>query len=81
MKPLEAIGLRALRIFDPETAHGLALKALNTGLGPRGGAVTSPRLVCTLVGLKLPNPIGLAAGFDKNGRKSGRAGAHRLWLP
>ena len=66
MKALEQIGLRALRAFDPETAHGLALKALNTGLGPRGGAVTSPRLACTVAGLDLPNPVGLAAGFDKN---------------
>ena len=66
MKMLEAIGLRALRGFDPETAHGLALKALNTGLGPRGGAVTSDRLRCTLAGLDLPNPVGLASGFDKN---------------
>lgn len=63
---LETIGLRALRAFDPETAHGLALKALNTGLGPSGGPVTSPRLRTTLAGLDLPNPVGLAAGFDKN---------------
>lgn len=66
MKLVEKIGLNALRRFDPETAHGLALTALNTGLGPRGGAVTSPRLACTVAGLELPNPIGLAAGFDKN---------------
>ena len=66
MKVLEQVGLRALRAFDPETAHGLALKALNTGLGPRGGAVTSDRLRCGVAGLDLPNPIGLAAGFDKN---------------
>lgn len=66
MKALEAAGLRVLRGFDPETAHGLALKALNTGLGPRGGAVTSDRLRCSVAGLDLPNPVGLAAGFDKN---------------
>lgn len=66
MKLLEKVGLHALRRFDPETAHGLALKALNTGLGPRGGPVTSPRLACTVAGLSLPNPVGLAAGFDKN---------------
>lgn len=66
MKMLEAVGLRALRGFDPETAHGLAIKALNSGLGPRSGAVTSPRLACSVAGLDLPNPIGLAAGFDKN---------------
>ena len=66
MKMLEAIGLHALRRFDPETAHGLALKALRTGLGPRSGPVTSPRLRTQVAGLDLPNPVGLAAGFDKN---------------
>ena len=66
MNIIEHIGLRALRMFDPETAHGLSIKALNAGLGPKGGAVTSPRLACTIAGLDLPNPVGLAAGFDKN---------------
>ena len=66
MRALETIGLKALRQIDPETAHGLALKALNMGLGPRGGPVTTPRLKTTVAGLNLPNPIGLAAGFDKN---------------
>lgn len=66
MRALEIIGLAALRRIDPETAHGLALKALNTGLGPRSGPVTSARLQTDLAGLRLPNPVGLAAGFDKN---------------
>jgi dihydroorotate dehydrogenase len=66
MTILEGIGLRVLHRFDPERAHGLALKALNAGLGPRSGPVTSDRLRCTVAGLDLPNPVGLAAGFDKN---------------
>jgi len=66
MKLLEQIGLAALRRIDSETAHGLALKALNTGLGPRGGPFTSDRLRTQFAGLDLPNPVGLAAGFDKN---------------
>lgn len=66
MSLIEQIGLRALRSVDPERAHGLALKALNIGLGPKGGPVTSDRLRVTLAGLDLPNPVGLAAGFDKN---------------
>jgi dihydroorotate dehydrogenase len=66
MSTLEKLGLAALRRIDPETAHGLALKALRAGLGPRGGPQTSPRLRCQLAGLDLPNPVGLAAGFDKN---------------
>jgi len=63
---LERAGLRLMHWLDPETAHGLALRALNAGLGPKGGPVTSPRLVTTLAGLTLPNPVGIAAGFDKN---------------
>lgn len=66
MRALERLGLAALRRINPETAHGLALKALNTRLGPRGGPVTSDRLKTTVAGLALPNPVGLAAGFDKN---------------
>ena len=57
MKALETIGLAALRRIDPETAHGLALKALNTGLGPRSGPVTSTRLKTDVAGLSLPNPV------------------------
>mgnify|MGYP006280940189 FL=1 len=66
MSLAERAGLGALRLFDPETAHGLALKALNTGIVPLSGPVTSPRLATDLAGLALPNPVGLAAGFDKN---------------
>jgi len=66
MKMLESLGLHVLRRFDPETAHGLALKALSAGLGPRSGPVTSARLRTRVAGLDLPNPVGLAAGFDKN---------------
>ncbi|MDP4992018.1 MAG: quinone-dependent dihydroorotate dehydrogenase [Marivita lacus] len=66
MTMLERVGLRLLHRFDPETAHGLALRALQLGLSPTTGTVTSPRLRTTLAGLSLPNPVGLAAGFDKN---------------
>lgn len=66
MKLLERAGLTALRQIDPETAHGVALRALQTGLTPKPGPVTSARLRCTVAGIDLPNPVGLAAGFDKN---------------
>lgn len=66
MTPLERIGLAALHRLDPETAHGLALRALQVGAGHSPGLVTSDRLRTTLAGMPLPNPIGLAAGFDKN---------------
>ncbi|MBV0912694.1 quinone-dependent dihydroorotate dehydrogenase [Anianabacter salinae] len=66
MSVIERAGLRLLRTADPETAHGLALTALRAGLGRMHGPVTSARLATTLAGIPLPNPVGLAAGFDKN---------------
>ena len=66
MSLLERIGLPLLRRFDPEQAHALSIKALNLGLAPSGGPVSSPRLMTELAGIALPNPVGLAAGFDKN---------------
>lgn len=66
MSLLEAAGLAALHRLDPETAHGLSLKALAAGLVPLSGLVTTPRLETDLAGLHLPNPVGLAAGYDKN---------------
>ncbi len=63
---LERAGLAILRRIDPERAHGLALTALRLGLAPLPGPVALPRLETTVAGLHLPNPLGLAAGFDKN---------------
>jgi dihydroorotate dehydrogenase len=71
MTPLERLGLGLMHRFDPETAHGLALKALRLGLAPQPGPVTSARLRTDLAGLALPNPVGLAAGFDKNAEALG----------
>lgn len=65
MRLAERIGLAALRRLDPETAHGLALKALRTGLAPTAGS-PDPALATDAMGLALPSPIGVAAGFDKN---------------
>jgi dihydroorotate dehydrogenase len=67
MSLIERLGLKLFHTLDPEKAHGLSLKALNMGLAPLpGGPVTSPRLTSSLCGMPLANPIGLAAGFDKN---------------
>lgn len=66
MSTIERLGLAALRRIDPETAHRIALKALRAGLSPLPGVVTSDRLAGNVAGLWLPNPVGLAAGFDKN---------------
>ena len=62
----ERAGLAILHRFDPERAHALSLLALRAGLAPLPGVVTSARLATTVAGLALPNPVGLAAGYDKN---------------
>jgi len=56
----------SLRALDPERAHRLTLWALRHGLAPRIAAPEDPRLAQTLWGRTFPNPIGLAAGFDKD---------------
>ena len=66
MRLIENIGVRALRTMTPERAHGLSIKALQMGFGPKRKPFTSNRLRTTVAGLDLPNPVGLAAGFDKN---------------
>ena len=69
MSVIEKLGLAALHRMDPETAHDLSIKALAAGVAPlHGGPVTTDRLRVQLAGMDLPNPIGLAAGYDKNGR-------------
>lgn len=62
----EKLALAALHKMDPEQAHSLSIKALKLGLTPKPGPVTSARLRTEVAGLTLPNPVGLAAGFDKN---------------
>jgi dihydroorotate dehydrogenase len=52
------------RRLDPEDAHGLAVRAL--GLLPLLPVRDDPRLRVSAFGLDFPNPVGLAAGFDKN---------------
>jgi dihydroorotate dehydrogenase len=71
-KLMEQLGLKALLRVDPEMAHGLAIRALKFGLAPTPGPVTSDRLKTTVAGLDMPNPVGLAAGFDKNAEVMGQ---------
>lgn len=58
--------LPLLRRIDPETAHDLALRALRWGLAGRAIEPDDPALAVTVLGRTFANPIGLAAGFDKN---------------
>jgi dihydroorotate dehydrogenase len=63
---LEDLARRALFLTDPETAHGLSIKALRSGLVPSHAAPADPRLRQTIAGISFANPIGMAAGYDKN---------------
>ena len=57
-----------LFLLDPETAHEASLRALEAGLYPRPCKPDDARLGQTLFGLNFPNPIGVAAGYDKDAR-------------
>ncbi len=52
--------------LDPERAHDLMILSLGLGLGPTDTRPDDPVLRTSVFGLDFPNPIGLAAGFDKN---------------
>jgi dihydroorotate dehydrogenase len=66
MTGLFDLALPLLRLLPPETAHGATLRALKAGLAPRRPRPDPPSLGITLWGRRFANPVGLAAGFDKN---------------
>jgi dihydroorotate dehydrogenase len=55
-----------LRLIEPERAHAIALTALRLGLGGADTTPDDPRLAMHGLGRDFSNPIGLAAGFDKD---------------
>ena len=55
----------ALFLLDPEDAHALSLAALR--LMPGGTGTGNGPLATEVAGLRFPNPLGMAAGFDKDG--------------
>jgi dihydroorotate dehydrogenase len=55
-----------LRCLDPETAHRLTISALKLGLVPGTSEPDDPILATRVFDIAFPNPIGLAAGFDKD---------------
>ena len=63
---LTDLGAVLLRQMDPETAHRLAIRALQLTPLPAPSA-DDPILATTIAGLEISNPVGLAAGLDKNG--------------
>ena len=72
MSGLFGLGQSLLLALPPERAHDLAIKSLELGLYPRASQPDDKRLAQHLFGLDFPNPIGMAAGFDKNARVAGK---------
>ena len=66
MRLNEKISLKLLNKLNPELSHNLAIKALGLKLSPSITNYSAPSLNINFAGLNLENPIGLAAGFDKN---------------
>lgn len=63
---LAGMGRDALLAMQPETAHKATINALKWGLSPTQEHPDPAQLATRLAGLDLPNPLGMAAGFDKN---------------
>ena len=66
IRAFDAFSLPLLRWLDPEDAHRLAVQGLKL-LPPARPRADDPKLAVRAFGLNFPNPIGIAAGFDKNG--------------
>ncbi len=62
---LADLGAKALTTLDAETAHKLTIRMLKAGKGPKV-RLKMPGLAISVAGIDFPNPLGLAAGFDKN---------------
>jgi dihydroorotate dehydrogenase len=65
IRAFDAVSLPLLRWFDPEDAHRLAIQGLRL-LPPIRSRPDDAKLAVRAFGLNFPNPIGMAAGFDKS---------------
>ncbi|WP_375411804.1 quinone-dependent dihydroorotate dehydrogenase [uncultured Bradyrhizobium sp.] len=66
IRAFDVLSLPLLRWFDPEDAHRLAIQGLRL-LPPLRPRPDDPKLAVRAFGLNFPNPVGMAAGFDKSG--------------
>jgi len=65
IRAFDAFSLPLLRWFDPEDAHRMAIQGLKL-LPPIRSRPDDPKLAMRAFGLNFPNPVGMAAGFDKS---------------
>ena len=66
MTAYDALFRRVLTRIDPERAHRLGFRAIRAGRGASRVVVRTPAMPVQAMGLSFRNPVGLAAGFDKN---------------
>jgi len=69
---LAALAQPVVSMLPPETAHRCAIEILKF-MPPRRRQAPDPRLKVETLSLEFPNPLGLAAGFDKNAEVPGAA--------
>ncbi|WP_439544197.1 quinone-dependent dihydroorotate dehydrogenase [Hyphomicrobium sp.] len=68
LNALSILARPMLLALEPEAAHELTLRTLELGLYPRPPSPAARSLEVALWGLTFPNPLGIAAGFDKDAR-------------
>jgi dihydroorotate dehydrogenase len=68
LRTLFDLAPRALALLPPEEAHAVTLKSLELGVFPVAAERDNASLAARFVGLSLPSPVGIAAGFDKDAR-------------
>ncbi len=68
MRLWDKLVLSTLYRFGPETSHHVAIWALENGLAGNYARLDDPILATNALGIAFPNPVGLAAGFDKDAR-------------
>lgn len=61
-----SFGAKAVRLLDPEAAHRATVRMMASPFAPRLRVASDPMLATRVAGIEFENPIGLAAGFDKN---------------
>lgn len=66
MRLAATLGARAVRLLDPEAAHRATVRMMASPFAPRFHLRADPMLAIRVAGVDFPNPLGLAAGFDKN---------------
>ncbi|MEE9590493.1 MAG: quinone-dependent dihydroorotate dehydrogenase [Hyphomicrobiaceae bacterium] len=68
LKDVFSLARPMLLALEPERAHEATLKSLEAGFYPKQAGPDPGSLAQDLLGLHFPNPLGIAAGFDKNAR-------------